>query len=383
MNTATRIVFPALAAGVALVAYAATATYEGRPAIVMGNTKIVVTVLPQGTTIASIILRDDPHVVNPLWNPVRMAREAGQESPRGTGFGHFLCLDGFGSPSNEERAAGLPGHGEAHDREFESEGTYSDGENIRIFKTDLPLTQERVTRTFRLRDEESVMEVSTEVESLVGFDRPVFWAEHATIGSPFLESGTVVDFRSTKSKTRPYSPAKNGLPHRLASGKEFTWPMAPGVDGKLVDIRATPVQPGSGDHTASLLDPSRKFAYITMLNTRRHLLLGYLFRQADYPWVQNWENYPDFGKLARGLEFSTLPYDLPRRLVVDEGKMFDTPLYRWLPAKSKINSRFLLFYTPVPVGMKHVADVTLAGGAILVEDSTEHLSVKLPTKAAF
>ena len=377
-----------LAVGVsAALVYAAT--YENRPAVVIGNSKVIFTVLPQGTTIASVILRDDINQLNPLWNPLRMARESGAPrepatAARGTGFGHFLCLDGFGSPSNDERAAGMPGHGEAHDRDFEHDGSYSDGQNIHVFSTELPLTQERVTRTMRLRDNESVLEVYTEVESLLAFDRPIFWAEHATVGSPFLEStATVVDFPGIKSKTRPYSPAKAGLPHRLASDKEFTWPLAPGVDGKPLDLRAAPVNPDSGDHTASLLDPLRKLVFVTMLNTRRHLLLGYVFRAADYPWLQNWENYPANGKLARGLEFSTLPYDMPRRLVVEEGKMFGTPLYRWLPAKGKINSKFLMFYTPVPAGFRKVSDVRLADGAVTIEDAAAHLTVKLATKAVF
>ena len=379
-----RKIFLTIAAAFVLAALAlgATVTFENRPAVVIGNNKVVFTVLPQGTTIASVILREDVNVLNPLWNPVRMARELGQTSPNGTGFGHFLCLDGFGSPSPDEKAAGLPGHGEAHDREFEHEGSYSDGESIHVFKADLPITQERVTRTMRLRDGENVMAVATEVESLLGFDRPVFWAEHATIGSPFLEpNATVVDLPATRSKTRPYSPSKAGLPHRLASDKDFVWPMALGVDGKLVDLRAAPSETDSGDHTASLLDATRKNVYVTMLNSRRRLLLGYVFKASDYPWVQNWENYPSNGKLARGLEFSTLPYDMPRRLVIEEGKMFGAPLYRWLPAKGKLTARFLMFYTPVPAGFRKVSDVKLVDGNIVVEDSPAHLTLKLPTRA--
>ncbi len=359
--------------------------FENRPALVIGNSRLLFTVLPKGTTIASVVQRDDVSLLSPLWNPIRMARELGTpqgEANRGSGFGHFLCLDGFGSPSAEERAAGLPGHGEAHGTDFTHEGSYSGGESIHIFRGELPLTQERVTRTMKLRDEENVLEVATEVESLLAFDRPVFWAEHATIGSPYLEpNSTVIDMPAVRSKTRPYKPATNGLPHRLESDREFVWPLAPGLDGKPVNLRAAPSEPNSGDHTASLLDPARKTVFVTMLNFRRHLLLGYVFKASDYPWVQNWESYPPNGKLARGLEFSTLPYDLPRRLVVEEGKMFGAPLYRWLPARSKITAKFLMFYTPVPAGFRKVNDVRLENGHIVIEDQAAKLTVKLPTKS--
>jgi hypothetical protein len=43
-------------------------------------------------------------------------------------------------------------------------------------------------------------------------------------------------------------------------------------------------------------------------------------------------------------------------------------MYRWLPAKSKIGSRFLLFYVRTPEGMNKIDDVTLEGGQLTIED---------------
>jgi hypothetical protein len=48
--------------------------------------------------------------------------------------------------------------------------------------------------------------------------------------------------------------------------------------------------------------------------------------------------------------------------------MFDAPTYRWLPAKSKIETKFLLFYARTPEGMKKIDDARLEGGHILIED---------------
>jgi hypothetical protein len=82
------------------------------------------------------------------------------------------------------------------------------------------------------------------------------------------------------------------------------------------------------------------------------------------------------------VEFATQPFDLPRREMVELGKMFDTPVYRWLPAKSKIATRFLLFYVKSPEGMTHVDDVRLENGKLVVEDraagKTLMLAASLP-----
>lgn len=358
---------------------AQSTTFEDLPALSLANDRLEVKVLPHGSAIASIVLRDDPDKLNPLWNPIRMARELGRKNAFGGGTGHFLCLDGFGPVSPEENAAGLPGHGEAHLQQWEVRKQSKEGGTSTLtLATRLPITQENLTRTMRIVDGENVVYIETELESLLGFDRPICWGEHATIGSPFLEPGvTVVDLSAKRAQTRPYESEKGGLPHRLPAGKNFEWPIAPTADGGQVDLRAAPANPNSIDHSTCLMDTSRDLEFVSALNPAKRLLLGYVFKRAEYPWTQNWENYPASLKMARGMEFSTQPYDVPRREVVDENRMFGVPLYRWLPAKSKIGTKFLMFYAHVPEGFKKVDDVRLENGTLTIEDRKANLPVRL------
>ena len=164
----------------------------------------------------------------------------------------------------------------------------------------------------------------------------------------------------------------------LASDRDFTSPHAPTVDGGSVDLRAAPASPNSGDHTTSLMDRSRRLAWVTALHPGRRLILGYVFRTAEYPWVQNWESYPPTRKLARGLEFGTQPFDVPRREAVDNAarERFGASWYRWLPAKSKIQSRFLLFYARSPEGMTQVEDVRVEKGVIVISGAGKSLRLR-------
>jgi hypothetical protein len=325
------------------------------------------------------LLAGDAHKIDPLWNPMRLEREAGEKVVFRPGMGSFLCVDGFGPASPEESAAGLPMHGEAQQAQWTTSYNGKGGNTTALtLATTLPIVQENVERTYRMVDGEQVVYVETQIESLVGFDRPINWGEHATVGSPFLEPGvTLVEISGTKSRTRPYTRHPGDLPHRFASGKDFLWPWAVGIDGKKVDMRTTPSKPNSAGHTTSLMDRNRKTAFITMFNPKMGLLLGYVFKPEQFPWVQSWENYPPSGKLARGLEFATQPYDLPRREALQMNSMFDTPTYRWLPAKSKITSRFLMFYTKVPGGFKKVDDVRVEGSSVVVEDRTNKQKIAL------
>ena len=153
--------------------------------------------------------------------------------------------------------------------------------------------------------------------------------------------------------------------------------MAPTTAGRTVDIRAAPPKPNSGDHTTSLMDPKRKYVYVTALHPVKKLVVGWVFKSDEFPWLQNWEYYPTNGMYARGLEFSTQPFDVPRREAVTLGRMFDAPTYRWLPAKSAIESSFLMFYTATPDGMTRVDDVRLEGGKLTIEDRKARKTITL------
>jgi hypothetical protein len=376
-------------AGIVLVLSAAYAqsgqppktSFEDQPGFLLANGTLELTVLSTGSTFARVVLADDAEKLSPLWNPIRMAREVGEKNEFDGAMGHFICVDGFGDVSHEEAAAGLPGHGEAHRAAYEVKYYNKEGRTSTLtLATKLPLTQESFARTVRMVDGENVIYVQSELESMLAFDRPLFWAEHATIGSPFLEPGvTVVDMSVRRAKTRPYAETENegGLPHRLPSNKEFTWPEAPGLHTRKIDLRAAPAEPNSGDHTTCLMDPARKLVFVTALHPAKRLLLGYLFKPQEYPWTQNWEFYPKNRKMARGLEFSTQPFDVPRREVVQLNTMFGSPVFRWLPARTKIESRFLMFYTHTPEGFRKVDDVRLEGGKITIEDHKAHQQVTL------
>ena len=365
-STSARTVVVLLACAVSVVAQDAV-LIDGKPALTMSNDKLQLGVRTDGGAMVRMVLTDDSVAVNAF----------------DTALGHFVCVDGFGPVSAEERTAGLPGHGEAHRVPWElisSEKTSARGVGTTTvsFSATLPIVQEKFRRTIRILDGENVVYIESELENLLAFDRPINWGEHATIGAPFLELGkTVVEMSATRAMTRAHDSQSATPPHRLASFKSFTWPMAPALNGDSIDVRPTPTKVPIGDHTTSLMDPARRLVFVTAFNTSRHLLLGYVFRREEYPWTQLWEFYPEGDRIARGLEFATQPFDLPRREVIQTNSMFDTPTYRWLPAKSTISSAFLIFYTRTPDGFRKVDSVVLDSGKLTVEDRTSGITIVL------
>jgi hypothetical protein len=357
------LILPTVLAAAALVAIAGPAqeavdraTIDGRPVITLSNDKLSLTLRAVGGAMVRLLMKDDPGQLNPF-----------------EGLGHFVCVDGFGPVSKEEEAAGLPGHGEAHRVPWDLvSSTRDDGTFTVQFSAALPLVHENFRRTLRIVNGESVIYIDSELESQLAFDRPINWGEHATISGAFLEQGkTVTDMSATRAMTRSYESEAVDPPdhHNLADFKEFTWPMAPTVAGALIDMRISPTVTPVMDQTTSLMDPSRRLAYVTALHPERQAILGYVFRREEYPWIQIWDSYPGGGRRSnRGMEFAVQPFDLPRRDVIQTNSMFDTTTYRWLPAQSKITSSFIMFYTRTPEGFTQVDDVRLETGAITIED---------------
>jgi len=395
-------------ASVALAQSTQETTFAGQPATLLSNDKLQVTIMTQGGAIASVVLADDAQKRNPMWS--------GGAARPGAAFsgilGHFVAVDGFGQPSAEERAAGLPQHGEAHTTKMEVTSSKDAAGAALSLTGKLPIVEENFTRTFHIVPGENVVYVDSVLENLLGFDRPVDWAEHATIQAPFVKPGVAsIGVSGSRSQTRPSTiapmvpavpsstpqaaPAAGGQgpggpggaggqggqgrggPARLANGVDFTWPMAPGGDGKPVDMTTFPDNPPQGDHIAVLLDPTRTLEWVATVNTEQGMIYGYMFRREDYPWIQMWGNYPSIAGLVKGMEFSTQPYDINKSAVVDAGPVLGTPTFKWLRAKGKLETHFLFYYAHIPDGFKKVDDVRLENKQIIIEDHGNHKTLTL------
>ena len=54
---------------------------EDLPGVLLSNSKIELTVVPEGGAMAQIVLKDDKEKIYPLWYPYAIARQAGAARP--------------------------------------------------------------------------------------------------------------------------------------------------------------------------------------------------------------------------------------------------------------------------------------------------------------
>jgi hypothetical protein len=325
--------------------------FRGRRAASIEDDALRVTVLEGGGHIAEIL--DKRSGISPLWIPPWDSIEPCDYDPArhpqyGGGadasllagiMGHNLCLDIFGGPSDEEAAAGYPAHGETSVARFAID---AHGDRLTMTSV-LPSAQLRVSRAIVLHGDE--VQVREAVENLTSTDRPVGWTQHLTLGPPFLANAeTELDIPADRSIVYP---ATFGPADYLEPGREFTWPHAPRAAGGRVDMRRYSGARSSSAYTAHRMSVASEVASFTAYSPAHRLRFGCSWRRADFPWLGIWEENhsrlapPWNGRaLTCGLEFGVSPFPESRRQMIERGRLFDTPTFRWIPARTRVEAVF-------------------------------------------
>jgi hypothetical protein len=328
-----------------------TSLFRGRRAAAIENNDLRVTVVEGGGHIAEVLHK--AMGVSPLWIPPWPSIEprdyvASQDVTYGAGvesqllsgiMGHNLCLDIFGGPSDEEYAAGLQPHGEA------SIATYELDAGATEIRMTAPLAESSLNVERRLQLHGDSIRVSESVENVCATDRPVAWTQHVTLGPPFLEVG-VTEFRASATRSKVLE-TTFGPADYLKPGAIFDWPHAPRLDGGTEDLRTFTGRLKSGAYTAHLMNPADADASFVAFSPTYRLAFGYVWRQKDFPWMGIWEenksrrHRPWNGRtVTRGMEFGVSPFPESRRAMIERGRLFDVPAFRWIPARTRVEVEY-------------------------------------------
>ena len=352
--------------------------FHNRRAVQLENDLLRVSATLEGGHLAEI--QHKASGVNPLWTPPWPSIEPsthdfakhpeygqGSEAKLLSGIlGHNICLDIFGGPSAEEAAAGITPHGEGpvipYDVSAQSDTEVTLAANLR-------LAQLRLSRRVQVAANSPVILISETIENLSATDRPIGWTQHVTLGPPFLEPGrTQFRMPATRSKVGDASFNDNLGPY--TPDAEFEWPLCPLKTGGTEDFQTYTKAPVSGGFTTHLMDPGREQAFFLAWAPTSQVLIGYVWRQNDFPWMARWEENhlrterPWNGKgLTCGMEFGVSPFVESRRVMVERGSLFGVPAYRWVPAQKKIDVRYCAFVT----SMSNIPERVKWDGAFGVE----------------
>jgi hypothetical protein len=291
-------------------------------------------------------------------NPLRWLSPGDSDKPLRP-MAHFLCLDRWGPPTDAELRNGMPFHGEASRVEWKQLGVSERqaGKVIAVMEAALPLAGLDVRRTIALSESAPVFAVSETVTNRNKLGRVYNMVQHATIGPPFLDETTMVDSNAQRGFMQS-SPLPN--PEEI----EIRWPEA-AKDGKPVDLRRLTTDPDP-NVTSFVIDGD--FGWVTAINPSKELLLGYLFKTADYPWLNIWRHVQNGRPLARGLEFGTTGLHQPFPVLIGKPRIFGRPTFTYLDAGASATRSYAAFLLKVPQDFGGVDRVLYRAGSIAVQE---------------
>lgn len=354
---------------------------QGREGWRLDNDTLSLFLMAGGGHIADLRLKG-VEKINPYWAPPWKSiepwdyktKDAKQYGVRLLAciYGHNICLGAFGDPSREEGKCGLTCHYEAPVGRWSVIRKKISARNIYFeYGCELPVAQMSLKRAVSMRIGSKIINIRETIQNLARRDVPFTMCQHVTFGPPFVEPNvTVFDAPATRGHTFP---AKFGSSQRLKIDKDYHWPHGPGANGKNIDLRFMG-KSRNGDFYTNLMDLKKEHAWFSAVNPRIGLMVAYVWRRADYPWLGIWEeNYarkgsPWKGKtLARGMEFANSPFPLGLRKSVDLGTFQGQRAYAWLPAREKITHAYSILVSCVGPDCRGVGNITPDKGKYTIE----------------
>ncbi len=362
-----------------------------RKVLWIGNEELQIALADGGGHIAALRFPGMAEQANPYWTPpwpsleptdvtdALVDREYGG-SPEGrllaSILGHSLAVDLYGPPSEEETLAGAVTHGRVGVMPWQwriSDGQTLEGQCKDVFG------QLQFSRSLEVKGHCVV--ITERVENLCGWDRPIGWQQHVSLGPPFCEEGFWAQSNCDLGSTHPQA---FGAGASLIPGSKAQWPLAPRRVGGTCDYR----QPLDADAIANdfsgyRVHPADELGGFVAGNTRFGFSLFYVWPRRFFPWMGVWDekharHLKPWNKTAsvRAYEFGVSPFPETRREMLRRPSLFDLPTYLILPGAGALWVRYMLGVFPQ---VKQAGDLVFSANAVtLIRDGREIGRVLLP-----
>lgn len=282
--------------------------------------------------------------------------------------GHFLCLGRWGAPTDGEMKAGVPHNGQAGRDRWKLETITKAGCAKMTAKA--PLDGISVERTIQMDVNNAAYKVTEKVKNVTTVGRLFNIVQHATIGAPFLDSTTLID-----------SNAKQGFLQTMCYPNpamyEFVFPNA------YADSTKSPLDLRTSTNKNSYVSThifSDSIGWIVAATPNKKMLVGYIWKTKDYPWLNLWQQWVD-GKLwAKGLEFGTTGIGKSyQELLAVDTRFHGRQSFFFLDATETIEKSYISFEMEIPVDFKGVESLKLEKASIVLIEKSTNKSFKIPT----
>lgn len=276
-------------------------------------------------------------------------------------MGHFLCCDRWGPPSLGEKKYGFNHHGEVNTQNWE----LLDSNKKKNFITEcsmscrLPMAGLQLIRKIKLSDVEPIFFVTEEIKNLNKNGRMFNIVQHVSLAPPFLDKSTIFDNNTEKGFENKEDGSLNQEEPIL------NWPCAD-YNGEKIDFLHFE---NEWPRVSSFVyNQNNKYAWTTACNPKEKLMLGYIWKTEQYPWINFWRSMSNGSPVAFGMEFGTTGLHEPFPILAKKGKIFDRNIYEFIDADEVICKSFIAFLAKIPEDYNGVEMVQLEDSRLLIKE---------------
>ena len=288
-------------------------------------------------------------------NPFQFCWQEGVKGKTDVFFrGHFLCLGRWGDPSAAEAAIGHIKHGDFNRLHWQTELA----EKTIKMSAQSELEGLAISREVNLHKSTAVMQVRETVHNILPVGRLYNMMQHPTLSVPFLDSETIVDCNASVGFDYAFD---------TYNEKVFSkWPDVLTADGSNMNL----VQPDKAYSSVFpfIVNPNDAWGWMTAYSPTHKLLLGYVWKRTDYPWIAHWLHFEEGSLTYRGLEFGTTGIHQPIAAIwgKDMLKLLNEPTCCFIDAGEKEMRSYTCFLHEVPQGFNGVDKIEISDKSIIV-----------------
>ena len=186
--------------------------------------------------------------------------------------------------------------------------------------------------------------------------------QHVTLAPPFLDKSTLFDNNAEKG----FEDKEDGSLNQEET--ILTWPEVI-HHGEKISLRQ--FQDEWPRVSSFVFSQNEEYGWVTASNPGKKLMLGYLWKTEDYPWINFWRYIESGVPMAFGMEFGTTGLHESFPVVAKKGKIFDRNIYDFIDANEVISKSFITFLAKIPADYKGVDKIEVNDSLLIIKEKNK------------
>jgi hypothetical protein len=183
--------------------------------------------------------------------------------------------------------------------------------------------------------------------------------QHVTLAPPFLDRSTLFDNNTEKG----FEDREDGSLDQ--EEPVLRWPEAD-HNGKKVSLRQ--FRDDWPRVSSFMFGQDEQYGWFTASSPAQNLLVGYIWKTEEYPWINFWRSMEGVVPMAFGMEFGTTGLHEPFPVVAKKGKIFGRNIYDFIDANEVIRKSFIVFLAKIPDDYKGAEKIITDGSLLILKE---------------